>query len=164
MTYLLDTSYLDHDLSDISVRSIWSNLSVRFTWFRSLSIKSICPINMIWIMNYIPICSICLIWVMICLICPIYLILIMTYLTLSITLDKIMIYRIYLSDLFDLVYLLNLSDLLHDLFDPSVQSRWSTSLSIWSICPINTIYIQIHVSDLSDLDHDPSDLSVRTIS
>ena len=73
--------------------------------------------------------------------CPIYLIEIMTY----------------------LVYLSHLPDLHHNLSDPSVQSRWSVSSSICSICPINPIHILIFLSDLSDRDHDLYDPSARSL-
>ena len=118
LIYLFIQCNLDHELSDLYVRTIWyimiyliyvsdlsdwyhdlPCLSVRSTWSRSWSIWSICP-----------------------------------------------------------KYLIH-----HDLSDLPVRSIWSRSWSIWSICPINLIYILIYLSDLSDLERDRSDISVRTM-
>ena len=148
LKYLSDPSDLDHDLSDLCVRYIWSRswsilsicpiylidqylsdldneLSVRYNLFRSWSIRAICSRNLINIL-------------------------------------------IYLSDLSDLDHglsglsvrtigqIINLSDL-------SVRSIWSRSWSILSICPIYFIYIMIYPADICDLNHHLSDLSVRSI-
>ena len=97
LVYLSDLPDLDHDLS------------VGYMWFMSLCNRSIC--------------SIYLIWIMICLIC-------LSDISdvdhdLSDLSDLSELYNdslIYLSDLFDLVYLLNLPDQHHYLSDLSVQS------------------------------------------
>ena len=102
-------------------------------------------------------------------------------------------YKSNLSDKSDLdhdlsIYLFDRSYLDHDLSDLSVRYVWSWTLSIWSnrslwirswsawhICPINLIWsirliclfytmtYLIHLSNLVDLDHHLSVLSVRSI-
>ena len=138
--YLSNLCHLDHDLSDISAWSNWSNLSAWSIWFRLLQIQSICPINLIWIIIYLSICSIDLIWIMICL--------------------------IYLSDMYVWSWTLSIW---------SNRSLWIRSWSAWHICPINLIWsirliclfytmtCLIHLSNLVDLDHHLSVLSVRSI-
>ena len=153
MIYLSDICDLYHDLFDLPAQSIRS---------RSWSIWITCPIYLIQIMIY-------LIYIPIHLIC-------------------IMIHLIYPSDISDLDHnLSNLSDLVdldHDLSnisarfigsDLSLQSIKSRSWSTWYICPIYLnwsigfnclIYTMIHLiylCNLLDLDHDLSDLSVRSI-
>ena len=132
MIYLSDTSDLDHDLSDLSVRTMWYTIihviclsdlsdldhdlydpSARHFSSRSLStwsvFRSIRSVS--WSFSFTcPICLICI-----------------------------------------LIYPSDLSDLDHDLSCISVRSTWSRSSSIWSICPNYLIY------------HDLSDLSVRSI-
>ena len=139
MFYLPDICYLDHDLSDLPVRSIWSihDLSVRHISSRSWSIWYICPTYLIYIMIYLVYLSFLphldhdisvrhissrswSIWY----ICPIYLI----------------YFMIYLSDL---------SDVDHDTSDLSVRSIWSIHdlpvlymwLRSWSISSICAIYL-----------------------
>ena len=54
LIYLSDLSDLDYDLSCLSVRSTWSRpwYAVRYMWFRSWSIWSICPIYCNYTMIY----------------------------------------------------------------------------------------------------------------
>ena len=168
--YLSDLSDLDHDLYDISVRSIlsrswYTSCLFRSIWSASRSTLSISPIHLIYTMIYpydlsyldhdLPDLSVRSIWSRswsILSICPIYLIL-------------------------NVIYPSDLCDLDHYPSNLSVQSIWSRSWSIWSICPIYIVYIMIYLihlpihliciviyvvylSDLSDLYYD---LSLRSI-
>ena len=159
LIYMSDLQDLDHYLYDLSVRSIWS---------RSWSIWSICPIYLFLIMIYpsdirdlnhdLSDLSVRSIWSRSWSIWSIF----------PISSILIIIYLIHLSDL---------SDLDDDLYDQSVRSMssrslfsWSIFRSIWSIswsilstCPLYLINIMICLSDLSDIDHDTSDLYVRSI-
>ena len=167
LVYLSDLLDLDHDLS------------IRYTWFTSWFIWSICSTYLIWIMiglislsdlsgldHDLSDLSVRYIWsrswsvrsiwpppirkLSTWYIGPIYLM----WSICSFCLMHTMIYLIYLS---------NLLDLDHGLCDLFVRSMWSRSWSILSICPIYLILNMIYPSNLCDLDHYLSDLSFRSI-
>ena len=141
LIYLSDLFHPDHDLYDLSARSIWSRSWSTWSIFRSIwsvswSILSMCPIYLIYAMinlsdpsdlyHDLSCLSVRSIWSRswsIWYVCPIYVI-------------EIMIYLVYLSGIPDLDH--DLSDLSDpsevesDQPDISVRSIWS-GLSVYSV-------------------------------